>query len=236
MRRIAVIVSAVALGAPAVAQADQEIVAAPPYRYVDTDVTIDQGEPLTFRNTDAASHDVQGKGPDGAVIFKSEIIGQNETSFVEGSQYLATGTYDFFCSLHPSMVGKLNVTAAGTPAPRPGTGSGPGPGAPAADTQEPAVALELRRYRAAKVRRSRRIALLVGADEAAKLRVTVSLGGRRAARRNLELETAGTRTIALTLARTVRTRIRRGAKLTVLVRAVDAAGNAGSDKRRVTLR
>jgi len=218
---------------PGVAWADQEITAGTPNRYTTPSVTMDQGEPLTFRNNDIANHDVTHRAADSKPLFRSEIIGQGETSFVEGSQYLTTGTYEFFCSVHPEMRGTLTVTANGTPQQRPGAGGG---GTATKDTQEPAVALELGEYAARKVRRTRRVRFLVGADEGAVLTVTVWVGRRRAARRQLEIETQGTRRIGMRLSKKAARRVRKGRRLVVLVRAEDAAGNVGTDKRSVKFR
>src|SRR5215208_3028462 len=87
--------AAMLLAAPA-AIADEEIVGATPNRYSNPQVEIDQGERLTFRNTDFANHDVTSQAQG---LFASETIGQGSTSFVEGSQYLTTGSYNFYCSI-----------------------------------------------------------------------------------------------------------------------------------------
>jgi plastocyanin len=51
-------------------------------------------------------------------LFNSGFVSPNVTKFVAGSQYLAPGTYNFFCQIHPStMSGTLNVT--GPPKTRP---------------------------------------------------------------------------------------------------------------------
>lgn len=220
------------LGAPGAARADQEIVADTPNRYTTPSVTIDQGEPLYFRNRDFARHDVTHLADQ--PLFRSAIIGQNETAFVEGSQHLTTGTYEFFCSIHPQMKGTLNVTAAGQPAPPPGSGGDGGGDGP--DTVEPAVALEFKRFKARKVRRTRTVKLLVGADEASRLLVRVYVGGRRAGKLRLGLSAPGTRRVEVRISKKARKRVRRGRKLTFLVKATDAAGNTGSDRRSAKLR
>jgi plastocyanin len=240
---VALTATAVLLGAPA-ALADEQIVAAPPSQYTNPNVTIDQGEPLTFRNTDLARHDVASTQP-GAVrnrLFSSDTIGNGETSFVEGSQYLTTGTYGFFCTVHPDfMKGALTVTASGTPKPRPGSGGGGGGGGgggtpPPPDTTPPGLTVSGGKAKAASLKRGRPLRLGVGADEAATLMVVVRLRSTRAARETVELGSAGTRKLALTLSRKVRSRIRRGSRLTVTVAGRDAAGNAGSAKVTLKLR
>jgi plastocyanin len=114
------------------ALADQEVVAGPGAAttgYANPKPTMAQGEKLTFTNNDIGiRHDVTAKkeGSDGKPLFKSDTIGSG-SAFVEGSQYLTTGTYDFYCTIHPgTMTGVLTVTSDGTPKPRPGSGGGGG--------------------------------------------------------------------------------------------------------------
>jgi len=85
----------------------------------------DLGEIPTFDNPVGADapHNVTStvRGPDGAPLFRSQTIGAGSTSPVAGTQYLAGGTYPFFCTLHGlSMSGELLVSGdTGTVAPRP---------------------------------------------------------------------------------------------------------------------
>src|SRR5207247_4375700 len=137
--------------------ADKEIRAGPVNRFQTPDVTMDQGEKVTFRNLDLNRHNVfaTANGPDGKPWFKSATIGQNETALVDGAQNLTTGNYEFICNIHPFMTGTLHVTANGTPQPRPGTGGAP----PAADTTPPNVSVRLVSARQASVRRSRALSV-----------------------------------------------------------------------------
>ena len=247
-RGIALVLTAAALAAPAAARADEEIVAGGGFRFLNPNVTIDQGERLTFRNADVARHDVASVQP-GTVrrqyLFASEIIGQGETSFVEGSQYLTTGTYEFVCSLHAEqMKGKLTVTSNGTPAPRPGAGGGDGGGDggggdddPAAeDLRGPVLSLRLGPTKVRAMRRSRQLSVKVGSDEGARIRLTIRVGTRRIARTSLRLRFAGTRRVAIARDRTARRALRRGRRLTVGARATDAAGNPGAARLSQRLR
>jgi plastocyanin len=77
------------------------------------------GEIASFASA-GGTHDVTAtaNGPDGKVLFASSTISGGSTP-VNGTQYLALGTYPFFCSVHPSeMSATLNVNS-GTPLPRP---------------------------------------------------------------------------------------------------------------------
>jgi plastocyanin len=80
----------------------------------------DQGEVSQLQVT-GGSHNVTARqtGPDGKALFRSATITGGSTP-VSGTQYLSTGAYEFFCTVHPTtMNGVLNVTANGTPQPRP---------------------------------------------------------------------------------------------------------------------
>ncbi len=83
--------------------------------YLPADVTIDEGEPLTYVNLDVPEHDVtsQDLDEDDQPLFASETIGTG-TAAVEGVETLPPGTYDFFCTVHPEMQGTLTVTDGGT--------------------------------------------------------------------------------------------------------------------------
>jgi len=114
------------------ALADQDIVAntgAATTGFTTPNVTMAQGEKLTFQNNDATvMHNVTStdNGSDGKPLFHSATIGPG-SSFVDGSQYLTSGSYHFYCTLHPqTMTGTLTVSTAGTPVPRPGGGGGGG--------------------------------------------------------------------------------------------------------------
>lgn len=114
----------VSLLVAATAWADETITARTPNQFASGVTTIDQGEKVTLRNMDIAGHDVTAKqpGPDGKALFKSDLISPGASGPVRGTEYLVTGSYDFFCSVHPGMEARLEVTSAGTPVPRPQPG------------------------------------------------------------------------------------------------------------------
>jgi plastocyanin len=111
----------VSLLVAATAWADGTITARPVNMFAQAVTTIDQGEKVTFRNSDVAGHDVTAhhRGPDGKPLFRSDLIAPGASGPVRGTEYLTTGTYDFVCTVHPGMDAKLQVTSAGTPVPRP---------------------------------------------------------------------------------------------------------------------
>jgi plastocyanin len=81
------------------------------------------GEVPTFTNDSLGDipHDVAAttRGPDGKFLFKSKVIGSNASTPVNGTQYLAPGTYRFFCTIHGSSMSANLRVGPGNPKPRP---------------------------------------------------------------------------------------------------------------------
>src|SRR4051812_41593577 len=107
MRRVLVGLAALCCGLAVVAPgalADKQVGAQPVDSY-SGDVTMSQGETLTFQNLDLQNHDVTAndKGSDGKPLFASSTIGFGQNAKVEGAQKLGPGTYKFYCSVHPFM-------------------------------------------------------------------------------------------------------------------------------------
>lgn len=243
-RRGTLLAATVALGlalAPPAARADEQIVAAPPNRYVDSDVAIDQGERVTFTNNDTVMHDVvaQQKGADGKPLFASPLVSTGRSAPVAGTEHLTTGDYGFFCSLHPQMTGTLRVSSAGTPVPRPGSGT-QDPAAPptTGDRTAPAVRIGVRDRRLATVGRRRALRLSVTVDEAATVRVALRAARTRLGSATVRLAAAGTRVVSVKLTRAGARLARRARRLRVSITATarDGADNAVTLRKQQTLR
>ncbi|MFL5840502.1 MAG: plastocyanin/azurin family copper-binding protein [Thermoleophilaceae bacterium] len=219
------------------AWADATIYAAPPNQFVGGDVTIAQGEKVTFTNADTVTHDVTaaGKGAEGKPLFASAQIGPAQSAAVAGVEYLTTGTYEYICSIHPFMKGTITVSAAGTPAPRPGSGSGsegppPQSSQASADTVAPATSVKVLDSKRSAVRKRRSLQLAVKTDEAATLAITARAGKTTVATGSAKLTKAGTRkvTVKLTKAGLKLVKSSRNVRIAVAVDATDAAGNSSS--------
>jgi plastocyanin len=237
------LVAALALlvAAPGAAAAET-IYAGPPSQFYTSSVTIDQGGKVTFTNLDSIEHDVTAstKGPDGKPLFNSPLGGPGSSADVSGTEYLTTGTYEFGCSLHPSMHGTLSVTSAGTPAQRPGAGAAPGPApqsAPAeSDTTKPKVAVHLVDTSLGPVRRRRALRLHVATDEPITIGLTVRAGRTTFAATTTRIGAEGkTLSLRLTRAGAKLARRKRSLRLTLTARAADAASNKVSTKGSFTL-
>jgi len=84
--------------------------------------TMDQGERPTFLNGGANQHNATARqnGPDGKALFLTPTLNGGQQGSVDGTQYLTAGTYQFFCTIHPTeMQATLVVTSNGTPQARP---------------------------------------------------------------------------------------------------------------------
>ena len=70
-----------------------------------------QGSPLAFQNLDVAVHDVTARklGPAGQPLFQSQRTGTGQGTIISGADKLPPGTYGFYCSIHPSMTGQIEV-------------------------------------------------------------------------------------------------------------------------------
>jgi plastocyanin len=230
LRRAAVLAFVFAVIAAPAASADEQISARPTNTYVNPNVTIDQGERLTFSNTDVDEHSVTARqeGTVNGSLFDTGLIGTNEEKFVEGSQYLTTGAYEYFCSIHANMTGTLNVTAAGTPVPRPGS---------AGDKTPADVTVSIYKRTLDRIVKTKRLPVKVTLNEAADVKLVAKLGRRTIAKGEDELE-QGTDKVNLRLTRSGKRRLRNRdrARIKVTVDATDKAGNESSDDVKRTLK
>src|SRR5918994_4917716 len=75
-------------------------------------LTISAGDTVTWTNRDAVAHTATGDG------FDSGDLAQGGSYSVT---FAAPGTYDYLCTPHPTMTGRIVVQAAPAPSPPPGT-------------------------------------------------------------------------------------------------------------------
>lgn len=112
------------------ATAADTVITAAANTFAPGEVTLTQGSRLTFVNADAAPHNVVADDTHkGAALFRSTVATAGQSAEVKGADKLKAGTYPFYCSLHPSMRGVLQVTGATTRtfAPTPTGGNVPTP-------------------------------------------------------------------------------------------------------------
>jgi plastocyanin len=124
-----VIVGVVALGVMAMGAgyafgASETVTSSPTCcTYSKASFTIDAGTVGSFQNQTAGTpHTMTASdnGPDNRPLFNTGTVSSGQSAAVNGTQYLAPGSYHFFCEIHgPSMSADLIVTGNGTPVARP---------------------------------------------------------------------------------------------------------------------
>jgi plastocyanin len=210
------------VGPVAGAAAEEQVVAGPaPTTYLNANVTIDGGEPLSFFNLDlTAPHDVTSTeiGPGAEPLFRSETVGAFTEVPVVGAENLAPGTYPFLCSIHTFMEGTLTVSGAG--------GGG--------DNKAPKLTLRARDGKIGKALDAGAVRLKAKVDEPAALRLTIKSGAAKVATAKEELDRGGNQVAAELTSKGERALKRADrVELKVKAKATDAAGN--SSRARTTL-
>jgi plastocyanin len=215
---------------------DATITAGPlPNTYATTDVTIDQGQNVTFQNSDqTAFHDVTSdqNGGDGKALFASETLEGGKTAPVKGVEFLTTGDYPFHCSVHPFMKGTLHVTANGTPKPRTPDNPAPNP----TDTKPPHATVSILDTRISGVLDHRGLRVRLKTNEPARFKLTATSGKTRVALGTFTSK--GRRTAKLDLTKSGKKLLFRASKvrLRLTAKVNDAADNRSTASSTRSLR
>ncbi|MFL5912454.1 MAG: plastocyanin/azurin family copper-binding protein [Gaiellaceae bacterium] len=238
MRRVLVGLLALCCGLAAVAPgalADKQVGAQPVDSY-SGDVTMSQGETLTFQNLDLQNHDVTAndKGADGKPLFASPTIGFGQNAKVEGAQKLGPGTYKFYCSVHPFMTATLTVTGNGTPPSSPP----PSESTQSSQSSAPSVSVALGNAKLSKVRKSRKLPVKVTVSKASTVTLTAAVGKKAIAAGKAILSAGGSTTMNLSLSPAGRKALKHKRSVKVQLKAVanDAGGNKGAAATTAKLR
>jgi plastocyanin len=94
-------------------------------------IDVPAGTTVTWINDDSMPHTVTST--EGA--FDSDTLNHGESfSFT----FTTPGEYDYFCEIHPTMTGRVNVLAGGaSPSPSPSPSDSPSPGPSPSDSPSP---------------------------------------------------------------------------------------------------
>ena len=204
---------------------DATITAGPlPDQFATKDVTIDQGQAITFQNSDnTAFHDVTADKNDssGKPLFGSDTIKGGQTAPVKGVEFLTTGDYGFHCSVHSFMTGTIHVTANGTPKPRTPDNPAPNP----TDTTPPDATVTILDSRISKVLEHRGLRVHVNTNEPARFQMTATSGKTRVALGTVTSK--GNKTVKLGLTKQGKQLLSKASKVTLKLTAKvnDAADN-----------
>ena len=220
---LAAIGAATALSATFASAASDQIVAVTASTccsYSASAYSLDTGTVAGFLNSDPdVSHDVTAfrqKGPDGKPLFASPTV-KNATVPVDGTQYLAPGSYVFFCTIHGFQ--QMHATLVV---------SGPGP-----PVARPKIDLTIPSQTLAGVRRSGKVKVRVGAVTASKgIALTVAKGARRiASAKNLNLAKGASRTLRLPLTGAGRAALKKGRSAGITAQGTVPFGKPDSTRR-----
>jgi plastocyanin len=224
------------------AYADQTIFAGPPNQFIGGDITIAQGEKVTFTNADTVTHDVTArpKGQDGKPLFASARTDPAGSQPVAGTEYLTTGSYPYICSIHPYMTGTITVTSAGAPAQRPGAGGSGSSGSPPAGTSSSSraaasIQVKVIDAKLAAVRRRHALRLSVTSDQPATIELVASSGKTVVASGTAHLSQAGSTSPSLQLTKAGAKLVKRSRTLMVSVsaREADSAASAATATKKL---
>jgi plastocyanin len=216
---------------------DATITAGPtPNTYAATDVTIDQGQTITFQNSDqTAIHDVTSDqtGSDGKALFESDTLEPGKTAPVKRVEFLTTGDYAFHCSVHPFMKGTLHVSTNGTPKQHTPDSPGPSP----TDKVPPDASAAILDSRISGVLFHRGVRLRLKTDEPARFKLTASSGKTRIALGTFVVKTKK-RDVKISLTRKGKQLLfhANSVKLKLTARVNDAADNRATASATRTLR
>jgi plastocyanin len=218
------------------ALADQTITAGPvPNTYSNTDPAIDQGATVTFQNSDpTAFHDVTAKanGSDGKPLFESDTLEGGKSGPVRGVEFLTTGDYPFYCSVHTFMTGTLHVSANGTPKPHTPENPAPNP----ADTTPPDATVLILDSRISGVLEHRGVRVRLGTSEPARFRLSATSGKTTVATGIFVAKGRRTAKLALTKKGKKLLFTANTVKLRLTAKVNDAADNRSAASARRTLR
>ncbi len=78
------------------------------FAFAPAELTISAGDTVTFTNLDAVAH--TATAIDGS--WDTGLLDQNQSASIT---FTAAGTYDYLCTPHPSMTGRIVVVAASQP-------------------------------------------------------------------------------------------------------------------------
>jgi plastocyanin len=149
--------------------------------FTKTSYSLDPGQVATFSNAGDGSHDVTStvNGPDGKKLFLSDTI-TSGTAPVNGTQFLNSGSYQFFCTVHPEMRADLVV----------------GPGTPLA---RPDVEVKVQSTKIDKVVDSRKLKVRLTAESESDDVVLVAKKGARrlGSKQNIDLSDGASRTVSI---------------------------------------
>ena len=191
------------------------------YDYLPGPFVQDLGETATFDNSQSSAlHDVRatGRGPDGGPLFYSDLIPGGQTTPVKGTEYLAAGTYPFFCTIHGSaMSGDLVID-----------------GSKGTVVARPSVKAAILNQRLKKVRKSGVRVKVTAKTASSGVAVAARKGGALlGTKRGLNFTAGQSRTLTIPLTKAGRKAISKGKVIKITVKATVEFGKPSNANRKI---
>jgi plastocyanin len=226
MRRLGLLLPlalAAALAVPAAA--DETAVTVASFRFSPETASIHQGDSVKWnwtgpdRNHTVTADDGSFESHPG-VPTAAVTDGPSGETF--SHTFMQTGAFTYHCRVHSYMHGTVRVLA---------------PGEPLTDTTPPSTTLRILSSSPSRVANSGRLKIKLTVDEAATEKLTAKLGRRTIGKKTVELSDAGSKTVSLRLTRHGRDLLegRDRARVKVIAKATDAAGNKDTQTKSKTL-
>jgi hypothetical protein len=189
--------------------------------YSSPSYTIDQGELVTFGNSD--SFLAHGIASDTSGLFSAPVIGPGQVRLLRGAPFLTTGgPYPFHCPVHAGMTAELNVSASGAPLPP--------------DATPPTATIKVKSASALKLAAKRKLRIVVNPSEAVDAVIKAGAGGALLGRIERTWVASGARALTIGVSREAAKAMRDDAAqgsvpLRVKITLSDVAGNSTTVKR-----
>ena len=229
MRRLALLLGTVALVALAApAAADDATVSVGNFEFSPTPVTINQGEKVTWnwdksdKNHTVTSDSGQAESFESHPGVPTAAVTDGPSGETFNHTFTHTGTFAYQCRVHSFMHGEVKVVP---------------PGTPTTDTTPPDTTLKILSKSLNRVADKGKLKAKVTVDEAATVKLTLKLGRKTIGKKTLEFGDADSKTINVRVTKSGRNKLedRDSARLKLIAKSQDEAGNKATDKKSKTL-
>ena len=222
MRRLALfalVFAATLVAAPALAS--DATVSVANFTYTPNTVTINQGEKVTWnwdgpdKNHTVTSNSGQAESFESHPGVPTSAVSDGPAGETFNHTFTHAGTFTYFCRVH-GFTGKVKVEAPG------GT-----------DTTPPDVTLKILSNSPQRVSDKGKLKTKITVDEAATVKLTLKLGRKTIGKKTLKFGDGASKTVNLRVTKKGRDKLdgRNTARVKLISKSVDEAGNKATDKK-----
>jgi plastocyanin len=222
VRRLALFAAVACLaGLATPAAADDATVSIANFQYSPGTVTIDTGQKVTWnwagpdKNHTVTSNSGQSESFESHPGVPTAAVSDGPAGETFSHTFTHAGTFTYFCRVH-GFTGKVKVEAPG-----------------GADTTPPDVALKILSNSPQRVSDKGKLKAKVTVDEASTVKLTLKFGRKTIGKKTLEFADADSKTVNLRVTKKGRDKLdgRDTARLKLISKSVDEAGNKATDKK-----